>query len=147
MKVILKQDVKGLGKAGQMVNASDGYARNYLLPRGLAGAVTAQTMTELKNREAAEKHRVEAETQAARDAAALLEGKTVRVTAKAGQGGKLFGSVTAKEVAEQLNKQYGIEVDKRKLSLEEDIKHYGSYPAKIQLHSGISAQIFVMVGE
>ncbi|MDR1805878.1 MAG: 50S ribosomal protein L9 [Clostridium sp.] len=146
MKVILKADVKGLGKTGQMVNASDGYARNFLLPKGLAAAVTNQTMTEMKNRQAADKHRIEVETQAAQAAAALIEGKTVKVSAKAGQGGRLFGSVTAKEIAEQLSKQFGIDADKRKLSVE-DIKQYGTYPAELRLYPGISAQLFVMVGE
>ena len=146
MKVILTQDVKGLGKAGQMVNASDGYARNFLLPKGMAAKVTAQTMTEMKNREAAERHRIEVEKKAATDAAADLDGKTVKISAKAGQGGKLFGSVTAKEIAEQLNKQFGINVDKRKLSVE-DIKQYGTYPVEVRLYTAISAKLFVMVGE
>jgi len=146
MKVILTQDVKGLGKAGQMVNASDGYARNFLMPKGLAAPVTAQTMTELKNREAAERHRIEVETQDAKDAAAKLEGTTVKISAKAGQGGRLFGSVTAKEIAEQLSKQFGIEINRRKLTVE-DIKQYGTYPAEVRLYSGISAKLYVMVGE
>ncbi|MDR1409572.1 MAG: 50S ribosomal protein L9 [Oscillospiraceae bacterium] len=146
MKVILKQDVKGLGKAGQMVNASDGYARNFLLPKGLAAPVTAQAMAEMKNREASDRHRIEVETQAAKDAAAILEGKTVKVSAKAGQGGRLFGSVTAKEIAEQIRAQFSVDVEKRKLSVE-DIKQYGTYPAEVRLYPGISAQLFVMVGE
>ena len=146
MQVILKQDVKGLGKAGQMVNAADGYARNFLLPRGVAAPVNAQTMTEMKNREAADRRRVETEIQAAKDAAARMEGKTVKICAKAGQGGRLFGSVTAKEIAEQLSKQYSIEIDKRRLIVE-DIKQYGTYPAEVRLYTGISAKLFVMVGE
>lgn len=146
MKVILKQDVKGLGKAGQLVNASDGYARNFLLPKGLAAPLTAQTVTEMKNREAADRHRAEVEAQAAKDSAALLEGKTVKVSAKAGQGGRLFGSVTAKEIAEQIAAQFGVEVEKRKLTVE-DIKQYGTYPAEVRLHPGISAKLYVMVGE
>ena len=144
MKVILTQDVKGLGKKGEMVNAADGYARNFLFPRGLAAEANAQAMTEMKNREAAKAHKVQVDTQNAKDAAAALEGKTVRVSAKAGQNGKLFGSVTAKEVAEQLKAQYGVETDKRKISMD-DIKAFGTYEAEIKLYSGIAAKFYVQV--
>ncbi|MDR0884620.1 MAG: 50S ribosomal protein L9 [Oscillospiraceae bacterium] len=146
MQVILKQDVKALGKAGEMVNASDGYARNFLFPRGLAGPVTAQTLTELKNREASAAHRLAVEKQAAQDAAAQLEGKTVKISAKAGAGGRLFGSVTAKEIAEQITAQLGFAVEKRKLTVE-DVKQYGTYPAELKLYAGLSAKFFVCVGE
>ena len=146
MKVILMQDVKTLGKKGEMVNVADGYARNFLFPRGLASEANAQAMTELKNREAAAVHKVKVDTQAAIDASALLTGKTVRISAKAGQNGKLFGSVTSKEVAEAVKKQFGVETDKRKISME-DIKAYGTYEAEIKLYQGISAQIYVQVSE
>ena len=146
MKVILTQDVKGLGKKGDMVNAADGYARNFLFPRGLAAEANAQAMTEMKNREAAKEHKIAVDTQNAKDAAAVLEGKTVRISAKAGQNGKLFGSVTAKEVAEQLKKQYGVDTDKRKIAME-DIKAYGTYEAQIKLYSGIAASFYVQVSE
>ena len=96
MKVVLKQDVKGLGKKGELVSVSDGYARNFLFPRNLASEANAQAMSELKNKEQAEKYRIETETAAAKADAAKIEGKTVKVVAKAGQNGKLFGSVTAK---------------------------------------------------
>ena len=98
MKVILTQDVKGLGKKGELVNASDGYARNFLFPRNLAAEANSQAMTELKNRENSKKHKIDVETQEAKDTAAKINGKTVKVTAKPGQGGRLFGSVTAKEM-------------------------------------------------
>lgn len=146
MKVILRQDVKGLGKKGELVNASDGYARNFLLPRGLASEASTQALNELKNRELAEKHRKEVELEAAKAAAAALEGKTVRVSAKAGQSGKLFGSVTSKEVAEVIKNECGIEVDKRKVTVE-DIKNYGTYEAEVKILSGISAKIFILVSE
>ncbi|NLB36389.1 MAG: 50S ribosomal protein L9, partial [Clostridiales bacterium] len=93
MKVVLKQDVKGLGKKGEMVNASDGYARNYLFPRGLAVQANAQVLNELKNREAAQKHRLEVEKEQAKQAAEKLEGKTIKIVANAGENGRLFGSV------------------------------------------------------
>ncbi|MCL2023725.1 MAG: 50S ribosomal protein L9 [Oscillospiraceae bacterium] len=146
MQVILKQDVKGLGKAGDMVKVQDGHARNFLLPRGIAAPVTAQTMAEMKNREAANRHKIEVEIQTARDVAAQLEGKTLKLSAKAGQGGKLFGSVTSKEIAAELETQFGIKADKRKITVE-DIKQYGTYAVELRLYNGILAKLFVMVGE
>ena len=146
MKVILTQDVKSLGKKGEMVSVADGYARNFLFPRGLAAEANAQSMPEMKNREAAKAHKIAVDTQTAKDAAAVLEGKTVRVSAKAGQNGKLFGSVTAKEVAEQLKKQFDIETDKRK-SVMDDIKAFGTYEAEIKLYTGIAAKFYVQVSE
>lgn len=146
MKVILTKDVKGLGKKGEMVNAADGYARNFLFPRGLAAEASAQAMTELKNREQAAEHKLAVDTQNAKDAAAKIHGKTVKISAKAGQNGKLFGSVTSKEVAELVKKEFGIETDKRKISME-DIKSFGTYEAEIKLFQGISAKIFVQVCE
>ena len=106
MKVILLEDVKGSGKKGELINASDGYARNYLLPKKLAMEATPQALNELKQKEAAKERRLALEKQAALDAAAAVRGKTVRITSAAGQNGKLFGSVTAAEVAEELKKQY-----------------------------------------
>ena len=103
MKVVLKQDVKGLGKKGELVNSSDGYARNFLFPKGLAVEANAQSMTELKNREQSQKYKIKTETAAAKKAAAEIQGKTIRIKAKAGQNGKLFGKVTSKEIAEKLN--------------------------------------------
>ena len=147
MKVILKADVKGSGKAGQLVNVSDGYARNFLLPKGLAMEANAQAMNEFKNKEQAAKHRQEREIKAAKEAAATLAGKPLKISAKAGQGGKLFGSVTSKEVAEALGKQLGVEIDKRKIAMDGDIKAFGTYEAQVRLYTGISADIYVLVGE
>ena len=144
MKVVLTQDVKALGKKGEMVTVADGYARNFLFPRKWAIEANAQAMTELKNREDAAKHKIDSDTAAAKAAAAALEGKTVRIEAKAGSQGRLFGSVTSKEVAEQLQKELGVEVDRRKITLE-DIKNYGTFPAEIKLYSGVTAKFFVLV--
>ena len=146
MKVVLKQDVKGLGKKGELVNTSDGYARNFLFPKGLAVEANAQSLTELKNREQSAKYKVETEIAAAKKSAAELEGKTIVLTAKAGANGKLFGSVTSKEIAEKVKAQFGIETDKRKIVVE-DIKQFGTYTFEIKLYQGISAKLFVRVGE
>lgn len=146
MEVILKKDVKGLGKAGEKVKASDGYARNYLFPKGLAVEANAQTLTEFKNSEASKQHKIDVEIAAAKDAQAKLQGKTVKLTAKAGQNGRLFGSVTAKDVAEAISRQLSVQVDKRKLSVA-DIKNFGTYSVEIKLYSGITATLSVEVGE
>lgn len=146
MKVVLKQDVKGLGKKGELVDASDGYARNFLFPKNLAVEANAQNMSELKNREQAEKYRIATETAAARANAEKMSGKTIKLTAKAGANGKLFGSVTSKELAEKIADEFGIKVDKKKISCE-DIKQFGTYEFEVKLYTGISAKLFVMVGE
>ena len=146
MKVVLKQDVKGLGKKGELVNTSDGYARNFLFPKNLAVEANAQNMSELKNREQAEKYRIATETAAAKANAEKMSGKTIKLTAKAGANGKLFGSVTSKELAEKIADEFGIKVDKKKISCE-DIKQFGTYEFEVKLYTGISAKLFVMVGE
>ena len=146
MKVVLKQDVKGLGKKGELVNASDGYARNFLFPKNLAVEANAQNMSELKNREQAEKYKIATETAAAKANAEKLSGKTIKITAKAGANGKLFGSVTSKELSEKIADEFGIKVDKKKISCE-DIKQFGTYEFEVKLYTGISAKLFVMVGE
>lgn len=147
MKVILLTDVKGSGKKGELVEVSDGYARNYLLPRKLAKEANAQAMNELKNQEESLRHKIEMEKANAEQIARQLDGKTVKLFAKAGQGGKLFGSISAKEIAEELKKSYQVTVDKRKISLPADIKAFGTYECEIRLYQGISAKVFVMVGE
>jgi len=146
MKIILKQDVKGLGKKGELLNASDGYARNYLFPRGLAMEANAQALSELENREKAEKHRIEREIASVKEAAAKINGLTLKISAKAGQNGRLFGSITSKEIAENINSQLGLEVDKRKITVE-DIKNYGTYEVEVKLYTGIIANLYVLVGE
>lgn len=146
MDVILNADVKGLGKKGELVKTSDGYARNFLFPRNLAVEANAQTMTELKNREQSKQHKIDVATQQAKEAAEKLEGKTIKLTAKAGKNGKLFGSVTSKEIAEKIKSQFAIDIDKRKVAVE-DIKNFGTYTAEVKLYTGISAKVFVQVGE
>ena len=139
MKLILNQDVPGSGKKGELVNVSDGYGRNYLLPKGLAVEANAQAMNELKARQAAKEHHAAVEKQTAQELANRLNGKTVKLTAKAGANGKLFGSITAK--------QFDAEIDKRKISLDTEIKAFGSYTAQAKLHPGINAQLRIEVGE
>ena len=146
MKVVLLQDVKGLGKKGELVNTSDGYARNFLFPRKVAMEANSQAMSELKNRESSEKHRIDTEIANAKASAAKIEGKTVKITAKAGANGKLFGSVTSKDVAEAISKEFGLKLDKRTVVVD-DIKTFGTYPVEVKLYNGISASMFVMVGE
>lgn len=146
MKVILNQDVKGLGKKGELVNTSDGYARNFLFPRKLASEANSQAMTEHQNRENSKKHKIAVETQEAKDAAAKIEGKIIKVTAKAGQGGRLFGSVTSKEIAAEMKNQFGIDIDRRKITVN-DIKAFGTYPATVKLYQGVTAEFKVAVSE
>ena len=146
MKVVLLADVKGVGKKGELINASDGYARNFLLPRKLAKEANAQAMNELKNAAASKAYKIKTETEEAQRAAAALEGKTVKITAKAGVNGKLFGSVTAREIAQEI-KQFGFEIDKRKISLSTEIKAFGVYPAEVKLYAGITAKLSVAVTE
>ncbi len=147
MKVILLQDVKSLGKKGELVEASDGYARNFLLPRKLAKEANAQAMNEYKNAENSKNYKIATQKAQAEREKKVLEGKVFKMTAKAGQGGRLFGSITAKQIAEEIKKQYNIIVDKRKVVLERDIKEFGTYSAEVKLYSGISAKIDVQVSE
>lgn len=147
MKVILQQDVRGQGKKGQLVDVSDGYARNFLLPRKLAKEANAQAMNELKNAEAAREYKIKTETENAQKNASALSGKTLKIYAKPGQGGKIFGSVTAKELAEEIKRQFGIEVDKRKVVLPMDIKAFGTYNFDVKFYAGITATMSVAVCE
>ena len=147
MKVILTQDVQGSGQKGQVVNVSDGYARNFLLKRGMAIEANAQNMNVLKNKQAAQEHKIAMEKKACQETANAINGKTVKLTAKAGAGGKLFGSVTAKEIAEAISKQYGAEVEKRKIVLDSDIKAFGTYEFEVKLYQGISAKMYAQVSD
>lgn len=147
MKVILLQDIKALGKKGDLAETSDGYARNYLLPKKLAKEANAQAMNEYKNAENSKNYKIATEKAQAEEQKKMLEGKKFKMTAKAGQGGRLFGSITSKQVAEEIKKQYNITVDKRKIVLECDIKEFGTYKAEVKLYSGISAKIDVQVTE
>ena len=147
MKVILNADVKGQGKKGEMVEVSEGYARNYLLPRNLAIKATADNLNTLKQKEQAKKAQVEREKAKAKENAARLAASVVKVRAKGGDNGKLFGSVTSKEISEALKEQYGIELEKNRIVLEENIKNFGSYEVKCKLGHEISGTIHLVVTE
>lgn len=141
------EDVKGTGKKGDLANVSDGYARNFLFPRKLAKEANAQVMNELKNAESSRLYKIEVDTAQAKAAAENLKDKTLKITAKAGQGGRLFGSVTSREIAAELKRQFSISVDKRKISLAQDIKAFGTYNCEIKLYNGVTATLKVMVTE
>lgn len=145
MKVILTEDVKGTGKKGQLVNVADGYARNFLLKKNMAVEATPTAMNELKNREAANKRRLETDLAGAKEVAAELEGKKVLISAKAGSAGRLFGSVTTAEIAEAIKAVFGYEIDKRKIAIESDIKQCGDYEAVLNLGSGVKTTVTVTV--
>ncbi|MBQ9938878.1 MAG: 50S ribosomal protein L9 [Oscillospiraceae bacterium] len=147
MKVLLKEDVRGSGKKGQIIEVADGYARNFLIKRGLAVEASNQILGEVKAKEEAAKRREAIELQQARDTAKQLDGKSVKITAKAGANGRLFGSVTSKEVADAIEKSFKVAVDKRKVELSSDIKNFGSFEAVVKLHAGVSAKMFVVVAE
>ena len=146
MKVVLLQDVKGHGKKGELCNVSDGYARNFLFPKKLAVEADNAALNELKNREQAAAHHKKEEIAAAQNTANALNGKEVVIKAKAGSNGKLFGSVTSKEIAAEIKNKLGIEIDKKKMSVA-DIKNFGEYTAEIKLYQGIIAKITVKVTE
>ncbi len=145
MKVVLLQDVKSLGKKGELVSVSDGYARNFLFPKSLAKEANAQAMNELKNAEQSKRYKKETEIAAANSAKANLEGSKFVIKAKAGESGKLFGSITAKEISAEIKRQKSLNVDKRKIVLKSDIKNLGEYTAEIKLYTGISANIDIVV--
>ena len=147
MKVILLADVKGTGKKGELHDVSDGYARNFLLPKKLAQPATAQAVGEMKAKQDAAAHRAEVERQNAEALAKKLNAMTVKVHAKAGVGGRLFGAVTTKEIADAMTEQLGTTIDKKKVSIDGDIKAYGEYEAVIKLHAGIAAKTKVIVCE
>ena len=147
MRVVLLADVKGSGKKGELVNVSDGYARNFLFPKKLAKEANAQALNELKNAEESKAFKIKQETEAAQASADKINGKSVSILAKAGQGGKLFGSVTAKEIAEAIKKQYGVDVDKRKIDTKGDMKAFGTYECEVKLYSGITATVKAVVTE
>lgn len=146
MKVVLLENVKGHGKKGELCNVSDGYARNFLFPKKLAVAADAAALSELKSREDAKAHHKQEEIDAAKTTAQKLDGKTVTVKAKAGNGGKLFGSVTSKEISEEIKNSFGITVDRKKMNVG-DIKNFGEYTAEIKLYTGITAKVTVKVTE
>lgn len=147
MKVILQQDVRGQGKKGQLIEASDGYVRNFLLPRKLAVEATPDNINKMKMQDKARKAQEAAEKAEAEAAAAKLKEVTVQLKAKAGNGGRLFGAVTSKEIADALNTQYGISIPKAKIVQDEPIKAFGTYELKCKLGYEVVGTLRVMVTE
>ncbi|MGV8145396.1 MAG: 50S ribosomal protein L9 [Alkaliphilus sp.] len=147
MKVILTEDVKGLGKKGELVKASDGYARNFLFPKKKAIEATKGNLKALETRNETEKKRKNNELEAAKELAARIEKVTVNIKAKAGEGGKLFGSVTSKEVVLKLQEQHGIKIDKRKLIMSEHIKEIGNTMIDVKICLGVTGKIRVCVSD
>ncbi|MBP3760179.1 MAG: 50S ribosomal protein L9 [Ruminococcus sp.] len=145
MKVIFLQDVKGSGKKGEVKNVADGYARNMLIPKKLAVEANAQNLSDLEGKKASAQHKIDMEKKEAAEYAAKVKGQKVVIKAKAGSNDRLFGSVTAGNIADALDKQFGVKVDKKKISLSSDIKNFGSYNAVIKFYAGISEKIDVEV--
>ena len=145
MRVILCADVKGQGKKDQIVEVSDGYARNFLFPKKLAIPADSKAINDVKNKEAAKQHKVDVETQQAKDLAKKLESIVLVFEYAAGPDKKLYGSVTAKDIAEELKKKHGIDIDKRKITLSEPIKSFGEFKADVKLYSDVSGKINVLV--
>ena len=147
MKVVLLQDVKGQGKKDDLIEVSDGYARNFLLPRKLAVVADAAILNDIKNKEAARLRKIELEKADARALAAKLQTLVVKIKVQAGAQGdnRIYGSVTTKDIAEALAAQHGIQLDKRKIVLDEAIKNYGSYTLDVKLYPEISGKIYIVV--
>ena len=145
MKVILTKDIKGTGYVGDIITVSDGYARNYLIPKGLAKEATPHNLNIAKQQQKALENRKMLERLTAEEAAKRLKGMRVVVKAKCGEGSRLFGSVTAKEISDAILAQHGIEIDKKRIALEENIKDLGEATVQIKLHAGISTDIVVSV--
>jgi len=147
MKVIFNQDVKSQGKKGEMKEVSDGYARNFLLPKGLASEATADAVNSLKLKEKARLRQLEIEKKEALDNAKKLENLTVKIPAKAGSAGRLFGSVTSKEIAEALEAQSGISIEKNKIVQPDPIKSFGAYSVKVRLGHEVTGTLNIIVTE
>ena len=146
MKVILLQDVKAQGKKGDLINVSDGYARNFLFPKKLAIEADKAALADLKNKEEARLFKIEQEKKQAREIAEKLETVQVKIKASAGADGRFYGAVTSKEVAEQLAKQHGITVDRRKISMDA-IKAFGSYRLEVRLYTDVVGNINLLITE
>lgn len=147
MEVILLEDVKSLGKKGQIVKINDGYARNYVLPKKLGLEATPKNLNDLKLEKARQaKHEAE-ELQEAKDLAVKVEEKPVKLTMKTGEGGKTFGTISTKEIAIEAKKQLGLDIDKKKMKLDEPIKTLGTHIVTVKLHKEVTAKLTVVVGE
>lgn len=145
MKVILLQDIKSVGKKGQVLDASDGYARNYLLPKKLAVVADAANMNELKTKQEANKYKRDMNLASAKELSEKMKGFELVFKIKAGDNGKIFGSITSKDIADELNKKYFVEVDKKKVLLDEAIKTLGIYNVEIKLFEGVTGVLKVSV--
>ena len=144
MKVILLKDIKGTGKKDQIIEASDGYARNFLFPKGLAREATATNLNAIQNAKSAQKHREDVARQEAQETAKTLAGKIIRVEARGAEGGRLYGSVTSQEIADALQKQYGVKVEKRRVD-SPNIRNAGDYTVSVWLYAGITAEMTARV--
>jgi large subunit ribosomal protein L9 len=145
MKVILIEDLKGKGKAGDVINVSDGYARNYLLPRKIAAEATTKNIKDLEQKKKAQAHRITKDKESAQAVVAQLADKPVSLRVKCGENGKLFGSVTAQDIADEMDKQYKIAIDKKKLALDEPIKAIGEYDVAYHPVAGVTGTIKVVI--
>ncbi|MBO5306141.1 MAG: 50S ribosomal protein L9 [Clostridia bacterium] len=147
MKVILTQDVKSQGKKDQIIEVSDGYARNFLFPKKLAIPADAKAVNEAKNKEASRLHKIEVEKQQAKALAEKLDTILVKIVAKSSADGRLYGTITAKDIADALQKDYAIEVDKRKINIPEPIKSYGRFELDVKLYTDITGKVHLLVSE
>jgi large subunit ribosomal protein L9 len=147
MKVVLLQDVKGQGKKNDIINVSDGYARNFLFPRKLATVADAKAIADVNNKKSSEAHKIEVKKAQASALASKINETKVVLTAEAGKDGRFYGAITAKDIAEALKSQHGIDIDKRKIDLDAQIKSFGSYFVDVKLYSGIVGKLTVQVAE
>ena len=145
MKVILLDNIKGVGKKDEIINANDGYARNFLFPKNLAVEANAENMNKLNNKKSSEQHKKDVEKDKAQQIANKMKDITLTIKVKAGDNGKIFGGVTAKEIAENLKSQYSIEIDKKKIVLNETIKNLGVFNVSVKLFEGIVGNLKVSV--
>lgn len=144
MKVILLKDIKGTGKKDQIIEASDGFARNFLFPKGLAREASATNLNAIENAKAAQKHREDVERAKAEETRKALSGKAIKVVARGAEGGRLYGSVTAQEIADELFKQYGVKVEKRRIDVA-NIRNAGDFTVSVWLYAGITAEMTAKV--
>ena len=144
MKVILLKDIKGTGKKDQIIEASDGFARNFLFPKGLAREASATNLYAIENAKAAQKHREDVERAKAEETRKALAGKAIKIVARGAEGGKLYGSVTAQEIADELFKQYGVKVEKRRIDVA-NIRNAGDFTVSVWLYAGITAEMTAKV--
>lgn len=144
MKVILLKDIKGTGKKDQIIEASDGFARNFLFPKGLAREASATNLNAIENAKAAQKHREDVERAKAEETRKALSGKAIKIVARGAEGGRLYGSVTAQEIADELFKQYGVKVEKRRIDVA-NIRNAGDFAVSVWLYAGITAEMTAKV--